>query len=217
MKFLPPNTTSKLQPCDQGIIQSLKVHYRHQLVKKLLFSIEAGKELKVSVLDAMQWLKVAWDNVTIETIQNCFQHCSFSGLNSPSTDMNASRVPCSELESLFEELKSYDIDVQGSVEEYTGIDNYVAIDGIPTDSEIASLVQDDTKFEELCIECDDEPVVCPTISEFRNALDVVRRYMTCHTYNTHHLNAITELEDFLLNTSTIVRQSSLSDYYSAKH
>ena len=215
MKFLPPNTTSKLQPCDQGIIQSLKVHYRHQLVKKLLFSMEAGKELKVSVLDAMQWLKVAWDNVTIETIQNCFQHCSFSGLHSPSTDMNASRVPCSELESLFEELKSNDMDVQGSVEEYTGIDHYVAIDGILTDSEIASLVQDDTKFEEPCIECDDEPVVCPTISEFRNALDVLRRYVTCHTYNTHHLNAITELEDFLLNTSTIVRQSSLSDYYSS--
>ena len=33
IKFLPPNTTAKLQPCDQGIIQSLKVHYRHQLVK----------------------------------------------------------------------------------------------------------------------------------------------------------------------------------------
>ena len=216
MKFLPPNTTSKIQPCDQGIIQSLKVHYRHQLVKKLLFSMEAGKELKVSVLDAMQCLKVAWDNVTIETIQNCFQHCSFSGLNSPSADMNASREPSSELESLFEELKSHDIDVQGSVEGYTGIDNDVAIDGILTDGEIASLVQDDTIFEEPCIECDDEPVVCPTISEFRNALDVVRRYVTFHIDNTHHLNAITELEDFLLNTSATVRRSYLSVYYSAK-
>ena len=29
--FLPPNTTVKLQPCDQGIIQNLKVRYRKYL------------------------------------------------------------------------------------------------------------------------------------------------------------------------------------------
>ena len=29
--FLPPNTTSILQTCDQGIIRNLKVHYRHIL------------------------------------------------------------------------------------------------------------------------------------------------------------------------------------------
>ena len=36
IKFLPPNTTAKLQPCDQGIIQSLKVHYCHQLLRNCL-------------------------------------------------------------------------------------------------------------------------------------------------------------------------------------
>ena len=37
--FLPPNTTSKLQPCDQGIIQNLKVHYRKYLLLKLIVAI----------------------------------------------------------------------------------------------------------------------------------------------------------------------------------
>ena len=37
--FLPPNTTAKLQPCDQGIIQNLKVHYRKYLLLKLIVAI----------------------------------------------------------------------------------------------------------------------------------------------------------------------------------
>ena len=58
LMFLPPNTTAKLQPCDEGIIQSLKVYYCHQLLKK---AVDTGDELKITVLDAMQWLKIAWE------------------------------------------------------------------------------------------------------------------------------------------------------------
>ena len=32
--FLPPNTTSRTQPMDQGVIRSLKAHYRSILVAK---------------------------------------------------------------------------------------------------------------------------------------------------------------------------------------
>ena len=34
--FLPPNTTSRLQPCDAGIIQNVKMHYRKQLLRYVL-------------------------------------------------------------------------------------------------------------------------------------------------------------------------------------
>ena len=38
--FLPPNTTSMLQPLDLGIIQNFKVHYRHYLLKYVLSKID---------------------------------------------------------------------------------------------------------------------------------------------------------------------------------
>ena len=33
LTFLPPNTTSIIQPCDQGIIRNLKTYYRAQIVR----------------------------------------------------------------------------------------------------------------------------------------------------------------------------------------
>ena len=33
VKFLPPNTTTVLQPCDAGIIHSFKCHYKHLFIQ----------------------------------------------------------------------------------------------------------------------------------------------------------------------------------------
>ncbi|XP_062511839.1 tigger transposable element-derived protein 6-like [Corticium candelabrum] len=80
--FLPPNTTSKLQPCDAGIIQTVKTHYRKQLLRHVLFHIDKAScvsELakKVNVLDAIVWLRSAWDRVHPSTIRKCFAKCGF--------------------------------------------------------------------------------------------------------------------------------------------
>ncbi len=41
--FLPPNTTSKIQPCDAGIIRALKGHYRRRFNREILTRIELGE------------------------------------------------------------------------------------------------------------------------------------------------------------------------------
>ena len=82
--FLPPNTTSVLQPCDQGIIRRLKVHYRHTLMQKSIMAIDNGEEFSVNVLDALWIFHSAWDKVTEQTIANCFSH---AGFKLPNTDL----------------------------------------------------------------------------------------------------------------------------------
>ena len=39
--FLPPNTTTKLQPMDAGIIQNLKMVYRKKLLRHIIFLVDA--------------------------------------------------------------------------------------------------------------------------------------------------------------------------------
>ncbi|XP_052699761.1 tigger transposable element-derived protein 4-like [Crassostrea angulata] len=60
--FLPPNTTSKTQPMDQGIIQNLKVHYRKRVLLKFIKAIDRGGQ-KFTKLD----LRQAYSQVELES------------------------------------------------------------------------------------------------------------------------------------------------------
>ncbi|GBN90344.1 hypothetical protein AVEN_218377-1 [Araneus ventricosus] len=81
--FFPPNTTSKLQPLDQGIIRSFKVFYRKELVKKVVDSIDKKQKVKpFNMLDSMRMADRAWMNVTQKKIKNCFEKACFSSVES---------------------------------------------------------------------------------------------------------------------------------------
>ena len=73
--FLPPNMTSKIQPCDAGIIRAFKMHYRRRFYRKILEGYEVGQSDlgKINVLDAINLAIPAWTiDVRKETIENCF-------------------------------------------------------------------------------------------------------------------------------------------------
>lgn len=52
--FLPPNTTSKTQLMDQGIIQALKVYNWKAVVKEHIFAMDNKTKYKPMVLDALR-------------------------------------------------------------------------------------------------------------------------------------------------------------------
>ena len=57
--FLPPNTTSRLQPMDQGIIAAFKKMFRIYQLDYSLYVDAAGEHdiYKVDILKAMRWCK----------------------------------------------------------------------------------------------------------------------------------------------------------------
>ena len=63
VEFLPKNTTSALQPLDQGIIRSFKAHYKTKLIKYLVAvgndTNETMKTINLGVV--INWISEAWE------------------------------------------------------------------------------------------------------------------------------------------------------------
>ena len=79
LHFLPPNTTSALQPMDQGVIWSLKSKYRTHIIQNVLAAIDQGKQLPViSIVEAVKVLVLSRSEVSKEAITNCFTKSGFS-------------------------------------------------------------------------------------------------------------------------------------------
>ncbi|KAL0213543.1 hypothetical protein RCL1_007169 [Eukaryota sp. TZLM3-RCL] len=78
--YLPPNTTSILQPLDAGIIRSIKAKYRKQYLMYILDELECDDSLhfdeankQVSLLHALEWVSEAWEEISPQLIQNCWK------------------------------------------------------------------------------------------------------------------------------------------------
>ena len=84
--FLPPNTTSKTQPMDQGVIQNFKTHYRKRVILRQIKAIDEKREFTISILDALRLMQQAWEMVLQRTIANCFRHADFRRPE-PTTDV----------------------------------------------------------------------------------------------------------------------------------
>lgn len=77
VSILPPNTTSRVQPLDAGIITWVKANYNHRLLFRVFYNIGMGKKsiYNIDTPTAMWWMKEEWESCPRSVIKNLFLHC----------------------------------------------------------------------------------------------------------------------------------------------
>ena len=108
--FLPPNTISKTQPKDHGVIRSLKAFYHHSIIKRYITSIDGGRSpTKANILEFMTLLTAAWECISRITLVNCFRKAginSESQARSQSDDDDPFRLLAAHLEEFHDRCES---------------------------------------------------------------------------------------------------------------
>ena len=210
--FLPANTTSVLQPLDQGIIQCLKLHYRKRLLRRVISQIYNGcgaetEARSVNILDACQWIAAAIEEIRPSTVHKCFSKC---GLNLNFEEGDTPNNEDEEIETLKELLniasdRNICVNVIIDPEAYVHIDSEIQVnDNLEGEWEsriLENSLENETP-EDLSDE--DEPIEQPEIKKF-TFIDA--------------LSCIANLKVFLKDqsmTDDLTMMSSLEDKVNAK-
>ncbi|KAK8766588.1 hypothetical protein V5799_006630 [Amblyomma americanum] len=213
VRFLPANTTSHLQPLDAGIIRNVKHHFKGLLVRRLLAKIDRKEaNLRISLLDALHFLAMSWDNVTSDTISNCFRKCGFAiGLDA------ASAGDCQEPGEDFT-IDGWDnLETEASARDFVTADDNVATCGLTSIEDLVSEADNCGHEPDSDGDADDECDQPPSTADTLHALDVLRRTVSAGSVSDETAARFYAFQAGLVRDINGKKvQASITDFFSRK-
>ena len=228
--FLPPNTTSRLQPCDAGIIAALKAHYRRRLMRHVLAEMDEARtatELskRVDILDAIRWVHLAWTSVGDTAIVKCFAKCGFQTPEAATGPVAADTVDVAQPDgAAYAELLG---DVPWQT--YVAMDDATSTADVTGDDWEAALIARakglktaDQESEEKEVDEEEEAEVEEVVITTRQAVSSVRDLLTFATRrgDVAMMDIVTKLqgvvEDCAISQASAAKQTPIGDFFARK-
>ncbi|XP_060592007.1 tigger transposable element-derived protein 6-like [Ruditapes philippinarum] len=221
LAFFPPNTTSVLQPCDQGIIYNFKCKYRQRMVEHIIDSYDRKKEPGINVLVAIRYAFAAWRDVSPTVIMKCFRKSGFIAEEETMDDDDdmplaqmieniRDEIPLARLRTITNTDTSFN-DILPAEENET-------ITEAKNDSDIVADIlgtnnDDDCQSSKDEIYLDDLPVVSKN-----EAIDCLHKIRTYFESNAHVEETVfKKILDIEFNLKSCKHsQTKISDFFSAK-
>ncbi|XP_076041997.1 uncharacterized protein LOC143025902 [Oratosquilla oratoria] len=123
LAFLLPNTTSILQPCDQGIIKTFKLYYLRSTLTDMVERTQKDKMTvkeywkQFTIKDALHFIKESWEKVPRKCLNGVWKHLcpqlvyDFIGFDSQENVSKANKESLDKArEARFDQLEQKDID-----------------------------------------------------------------------------------------------------------
>lgn len=206
--FFPPNTTSKLQPLDQGIIHNFKTFYRKEIVKLVLESLDKQLTANITVLTAILLIDKAWRAVTPLTILNCFKKSGFF-----KEDQENLPILMDDEEPAIEPL----IDISDvSFLDFVQVDEDVAVSGTLTDGEILSATDTNEKSNDEDEDDTSEPLAEVSVKEARSSFDTLQTFCLQNESDEKAFQALFLLKKIIEKSEQqqyALKQTSITEFF----
>ncbi|NWV14372.1 TIGD4 protein, partial [Ptilonorhynchus violaceus] len=201
--FFPPDSSSCIA-MKQRIIRSLKVKYRHCLIKRFIACVEGNKEFMLTLLDAIEMLYLCWKEVTPETIVKSYNGAGLK-LETETNDNDK------EVESDFDliahaQAAGVEFPEGLSLEEYAALDDDLVTYEVPTSNErmcakesmsdkAQTFVGDEDEDEGDRLKGAEQPL--PSKNEALSALDTLRQFLRSQDTDDSLHDSLDDLENFI--------------------
>ncbi|NXI60254.1 TIGD4 protein, partial [Chloroceryle aenea] len=194
--FSPPD--SSCVAAKDRVIRSLKVKYRHCLLKRFVDCVEGNKEFMLTLRDAMEMLYLCWREVTPEAMVKSSDEAGFQ-LETKGNGNDA------EVEGDFDliahaQAAGVEFPEGLSLEEYAALDDGLITYKMPTNSKRmrateSSLDVGDEDEDEADRFQAEQPL--PSKNEALSALDTLRKFLSSQGPNDSLHDSLADLESFI--------------------
>ncbi|NXF37952.1 TIGD4 protein, partial [Nyctibius bracteatus] len=201
---LSPPDSSSCTVTKKGAIRSLKVKYRHCLIRRFVDCVEGNKEFTLTLLDAIEMLHLCWRKVTPETI---VKSCNEAGFKLE-TKANGNDTEAESDFDLIAHAQAAGVEFpEGlSLEEYAALDDGLLTCEMPTNDErmcanesasnkAGTFVGDEDEDEGDQFQGAEQPL--PSKNEALSALDTLRKFVRSQDMNDSLHDSLADLENFI--------------------